>query len=48
MKPAVMILMLLLSFILMPYNVQVERIPSTAMNKSFNATVIDTYLLNAV
>lgn len=40
MKFAVMILMFVLSCILLPYNVQIEKIPSTAMNKSFNATVI--------
>ena len=40
MKLAVGMLMLLLSFMLMPFNIQVERIPSTVMNKSFNATVI--------
>ena len=40
MKLAVGMLMLLLSFLLMPFNIPVERIPSTVMNKSFQATVI--------
>ena len=40
MKLTVGLLMLILSFVLLPFNVQVEKIPSNAMNKSFNATVI--------
>jgi S-formylglutathione hydrolase FrmB len=40
MKAAVGILMFLISCILLPFNVQVERIPSAVMGKTFNATVI--------
>lgn len=40
MKLTIGILMLLISYILLPFNVQVERIPSAAMGRTFNATVI--------